>query len=197
MTPDTSTQAVEAMADRLSPSEHLNTVPRDQLKKLMECKSVPVGDKGCMEWQGEISTSGYGRVYYNGYKYQAHRVAWVSEHGPMPITCDACHICDNRKCVNPHHIVAGSRKANMMDALYKGRLHVQASPNTMPKGDKHGRAKLTSEAVIEIRKSKKSVLELAAIYDVHQETIRRALKGHLWKDVPIIRALAETTNEEK
>ena len=33
------------------------------------------------------------------------------------------HTCDNKKCINPKHLVAGTQKQNMEDAARKGRMN--------------------------------------------------------------------------
>ncbi|GAC1368626.1 MAG: hypothetical protein NVS3B25_21360 [Hymenobacter sp.] len=79
----------------------------------------PNGD--CWRWTGAITNKGYGN-FWNGTKQTpAHRYAWETEHGPMPDHLFACHSCDERGCVNPAHIFAGSAKDNTQDMIAKGR----------------------------------------------------------------------------
>src|SRR5690606_32209362 len=56
----------------------------------------------CWEWQGPIY-DGYGRFCRKGQKWQAHRLAWVLAHGPIPDGMLVLHKneCHNRACCNP------------------------------------------------------------------------------------------------
>jgi hypothetical protein len=74
-------------------------------------KTKIVGD--CWEWTGSRSGSGYGRIKINGRLEQAHRVAFaLTEIGALGLELD--HVCRNRRCVNPAHLEAVSRRENIL-----------------------------------------------------------------------------------
>jgi len=80
----------------------------------------------CWEWTGARCPitwgDNYGRVYWKGRGYNAHRIAWEIEHGvAVPAGLDACHACDNPPCVNPAHVWIGTRQHNAIDRALKGR----------------------------------------------------------------------------
>lgn len=53
----------------------------------------------------------------------AHRFAYEVTNGAIPNGMVICHTCDNPPCVNPNHLVLGSRKDNSRQAFERGRMH--------------------------------------------------------------------------
>jgi hypothetical protein len=98
-------------------------------------------DTPCQEWNGPISSLGYGRVFLttNGRRTTttAHRAAWIGKHGPIPEGMNVCHRCDNRKCVNVDHLFLGTQMDNMKDMQAKGRQNYGhgARPYSRPVAD--------------------------------------------------------------
>lgn len=71
----------------------------------------------CIVWTGTRVRSGYG--LYRGRR--AHRVAYELAYGPIPPGLEVMHRCDNRPCVRPEHLWAGTHADNMRDKVAKGR----------------------------------------------------------------------------
>jgi hypothetical protein len=78
---------------------------------------------GCREWLGPLQKNGYAKISYLGKHSWAHRVVYELSTGKSAGELQVMHKCDNRKCINPDHLEAGTRSDNMLDAAIKGRLN--------------------------------------------------------------------------
>ena len=87
------------------------------------------GPDDCWEWTGFRNRGGYGVGWDGERKLGAHRLAYLLEHGSIPDGLQVCHTCDNRGCVNPAHLWAGSRTQNQHDMGRKGRGRAQLDPS--------------------------------------------------------------------
>lgn len=76
----------------------------------------------CWEWTAGCFKRGYGAFSYAGKNPgYAHRFSYELHHGPIPKGGVVMHTCDNRKCVNPAHLNAGTQRDNIHDSIKKGR----------------------------------------------------------------------------
>jgi hypothetical protein len=148
------------------------------------------GQKACWPWLGARDKDGYG-VFGVSTKVKtarAHRVAWQLTNGDLG-DLQVLHDCDVPECCNPNHLFLGTNHDNVRDKMAKGR-HVSGmatKPERAVKGERHGNAKLTDEAVREIRRSyvprKVTLKSLAEKFGVSVNTIHWVVKGSFWKHV--------------
>jgi len=88
----------------------------------------------CWTWNGSRRGDGYGQVYINGKHRAAHRLAFFLANYYYPPVVR--HKCDNRTCVNPHHLEGGTQTENMRDVLERGR-HYYANKTHCPQGHEY------------------------------------------------------------
>lgn len=129
-------------------------------------------DSGCWEWQGFVNASGYGLFRVGAKKSRAHRVCWTLIHSEPAAEQCVLHRCDNRRCVRPEHLFLGSRPDNTADMCAKKR---QAS------GERNGVAKLTADAVKEIRSSDAPRKAIAQQYNISVRHVFTLRAGRLWR----------------
>ncbi|WP_247881534.1 HNH endonuclease [Skermanella sp. TT6] len=107
----------------------------------------------------------------------AHRWAWMLHNCCDPDQLFMLHQCDNRRCGNPRHLRTGTQRANLLDAWSKNRPIVAAP------GEDHPNAKLTVEAVREIRGTASCTAQLAEKFGVTMGPIQNARRGDTWRHV--------------
>jgi hypothetical protein len=64
----------------------------------------------CWLWAGPTLPNGYGRLWLNGRKVYAHRVAYELAVGPIPDDREIHHLCEVRRCCRPDHLVAVTKR---------------------------------------------------------------------------------------
>lgn len=145
-------------------------------------KRVAVSAPGeCWDWQGALTSHGYGSLKVAGKTGYAHRVAFELSHRPLQVNEHVMHSCDNPRCCNPSHLQAGSHADNMADMAAKGRGN-----GGSPGGSRQGTSKLTESQVIDIRRqyNGSNRIELAQKYGVTPQTISYVIhKG--WRHIDV------------
>jgi len=158
--------------------ENLKPHEVELLRERFHQKTLRVGT--CLEWQGYRQNAGYGvlerRIDGRKVKVLAHRFAAKYIGGIDVADLDACHSCDNRKCVDDGHLFAGTRKQNMQDAVAKGR---------QAKGDGLPHTKLTEGQVHSIRADERDYESIASEYKTTSSTISNIKNLIEWSWLPI------------
>lgn len=131
------------------------------MQERFERHFIPEPNSGCWLWTAGGVKFGYGMFNVTHEKaVPAHRVAWEIYRGPIPEGAFILHKCDTPACVNPNHLRLGTQGDNMRDMVRKGRAP-------------RNRAKLSAEAVRDIRSSTLSGAALANKHGVSASTVSR------------------------
>lgn len=137
--------------------------------------------ESCWLWTGGcFQNTGYGAFRLDGKQRLAHRVARFFEDGVFPEGV-VRHTCDNKRCVNPSHLLIGTQQDNINDMMSRGRYKKSA-------GESNGHAKLTNDQVLRLRKeySEKptSTAEIARRLGISQSAAWRMLRGQTY-NIPL------------
>ena len=98
-------------------------------------RKVTIGSPDeCWEWQGSRRGDNYGQLYVAHKHRAAHRFSFFLAHRYYPPVVR--HKCDNRVCVNPHHLEGGTQTDNMRDVVERGR-HFYANKTHCPRGHEY------------------------------------------------------------
>lgn len=130
----------------------------------------------CWNWRLGVDHDGYGKVRIGGRALIAHRVAFaLGQETELPgRDTEIRHTCDNRRCCNPKHLVAGSHTDNMQDMLLRGRRSVAANWHL----------KLEKTRADQLRFDFQNGLSKRALsrkYNIVTKHVRDILKGISWK----------------
>lgn len=79
-------------------------------------RPITVDQKGCWNWHGSISTQGYAQ--YN--LKPLYGILYRRFNGDCLPNMILRHLCSNKRCVNPSHVVMGTHTQNAIDAVLVG-----------------------------------------------------------------------------
>jgi hypothetical protein len=68
---------------------------------------------GCWNWTGRRNSEGYGLYLVANVRVYAHRASYEAAHGSIPNGHEIHHVCANKRCVNPAHLQAVTRKEHV------------------------------------------------------------------------------------
>jgi len=139
---------------------------------------VEIDHNECWNWK-RYKKNGYGITTLSGVREQAHRASWKVFSGEVPMGMQVNHKCNNRACINPEHLYAGTQKQNM-DDMYRAKRNVHHS------GELNGSAKLTHKEVTEIKdmiSKGKDNTSISSAFGVSSGCIQFIRIGRTWRHV--------------
>jgi hypothetical protein len=141
---------------------------------------------GCWLWTGGTCGSGFGAVAVNGRIERVHRIVYSLLVGPIPPHESIRHRCHVPNCVRPEHLYladSGYTKTRMQAGILE--TIKQNKQLRYATGSANGRARLTPEAVAEIRRcheAGESYASLGRRFKVVDNTIKAVATGLTWND---------------
>lgn len=98
------------------------TTPLPDYVPARYARRISVTEYGCWSWHGALTTTGYGKVGWQGRTWTLHRLMWqLAGNDPAPLLDHRCHDplacaggdnCPHRRCVNPAHLMPATPKQN-------------------------------------------------------------------------------------
>jgi len=139
----------------------------------------------CWVWTARCLPSGYGSFWLgpSDGKTTAQRFSYWLAYGINPGDLDALHHCDNPPCVRPDHLFLGTAADNSADMVAKGRHSAAKHPESVPRGERAGHAKLTNAQALEIKArlaSGETPRQIAPDYPVKECAISHIKTGRNW-----------------
>ena len=139
-----------------------------ELEWFFNCIDIK-GPDDCWPWISDKTPTGYGSFRVGRLSVTAHRKMWTLIHGDIPKFINnrktlIRHICGNRCCVNPNHLLLGNYSDNARDAHREGK-----------------RLKFSKEDVLKIRYyrgiEKQTFREIGKIFNMPQQSIIKVYRG--------------------
>jgi len=152
--------------------------PEHVVKNFWSKVNYPGNDQDCWEWTAYVLWDGYGQFRFFGKNIKCHKVSYMYYFGPIPPGLWILHKCNNKLCVNPNHLYAGTRQDNANDAKYFETFV----------GSKNGRSILNENKIYEIitdvyNNKYTSICQIADNCGVCPQTIRYIFKRKLWTHI--------------
>lgn len=144
-------------------------------------EQIEIQESGCWNTTCKLNGNGYGTISINGNSQFAHRVAYQLYYGiKLSNNKVVRHKCNNRKCVNPKHLLEGNTHDNMTDCVnskrHKGfKNHVN--------GIQHGNSRLTEQQVRDIRNARGTLQDIGYKYGISFQHAADIIHRRRWAHV--------------
>lgn len=135
-------------------------VTRAALEKRFWSKIDRRGPDECWPWLAKavITTLKYGAVNLQGVVTGAHRVAYALHNQGIPEEGVIRHSCDNPKCCNPKHLLAGTQGDNQRDMVERGRHYTgEMTPDRIARALATKRAKREAGEIVTTERQREAV----------------------------------------
>ena len=140
----------------------------------------------CWLWLGTTTKHGYGVFCLGSQSIRANRMVLALKLKRLPKGF-ACHTCGNDMCCRRSHIYEGTAASNAADrdrhgTTARGARHgSRTKPDRVPRGERNGKAKLSTIEVTSIRSlyatGEWTQVDLGLRFDVSQAQIGNIVRG--------------------
>lgn len=132
-----------------------------------------VDDSGCWIWLGVKNKDGYGMACYKGVVVRAHRLSYFRSVGVKDFGGLVLHKCDNRACINPSHLYAGTNQDNTNDMKSRNRFSRRF-------GSKNSQSKISESDAVSIFIDNRCHKEIAKDYGLSASAVSSIKTGRNW-----------------
>ena len=126
----------------------------------------------CINYWGHVGNAGYGLDYEPKTQKTvlAHRKTYSDFNGEIPLGAVIKHTCDNKRCVNPLHLQAGTQSENVKESYARG-LQINA------------RRSMTEQQVISIYQAGGSQRAISKQFNTTQTVVKNIKLGRTYRDI--------------
>lgn len=153
-------------------------------KELLLSRATKDELTGCINWNSARGNT-YSQIGASRVVYDVHRAMFSICNPEIDISSlYVCHKCNNKRCINPEHLYAGTALDNARDAVSTEQYK---KSRRGARGEKAARAKLTAKEVLKIRIRDSHGENRSAIAREHSVTpqcIDEIVKRGTWKHIP-------------
>lgn len=133
----------------------------------------------CTGWAAYKDKDGYPNIQLPSIRTRrVLRILWKELYGEIPEGMVVRHTCNNPSCLNPQHLVIGTKSENAIDAVYAGtlpRMYITPYQAKLIKGLlKAKNPKVTVSYWAKV---------VAGVFKVSQDLVRAIARGKSWSHI--------------
>ena len=138
-----------------------------------------LGPDDCWIWMGYRDPHGYGQARFEGRVLRTHQIFYMLHNGKIADGLVVRHTCDVTSCCNVAHLILGTQKQNIWDAVQRKRnCH----------GADMWSRKTDPSDIITIRRlygQGASVQDLAQQFAIDDRRVYKIVRNEIWKNLEL------------